>query len=323
MAKVSVIVPVYKTEKQLQRCVQSVLNQTMTDVEIILVDDCSPDRCPELCEEIAEQDSRISVIHHLENRGLSEARNTGVQASKGEYIMFLDSDDYWSDDRDFLKNALLKLENTQTDILAFLFLSRDKNGNDSTYGQELPQIFKDSAIINTQSFAHLMYMGPYCNGLAIAVWNKIYRREFIQEVDYRMRAFEDEDWTARVMCQEGTVCCFGYFGYIYAESPDRVSITHEEFSCKRFGVLDCLQNRIQLFRDDPFMIRESIRLYLNLYIEYYFNAKAANISAYGHRKDYFRLLRQGMRMLSIKDIIRFGIFYISPKAYQWIILERR
>lgn len=97
MAKVSVIVPVYKVEKYLARCIESLVCQTLSDIEIILVDDGSPDNCPMLCDQWAEKDERIRVIHK-ENAGLGFARNTGLDAAKGEYIGFVDSDDYVEQD---------------------------------------------------------------------------------------------------------------------------------------------------------------------------------------------------------------------------------
>lgn len=90
---VSVIIPVYKVEQYLPKCVDSVLSQTFSEFEIILVDDGSPDNCPKLCDEYAEKDSRIKVIHK-ENGGLSDARNAGIASASGKYVLFLDSDDY-------------------------------------------------------------------------------------------------------------------------------------------------------------------------------------------------------------------------------------
>lgn len=90
---VSVIVPVYRVENYLHRAVDSLINQTYTNLEIILVDDGSPDRCPQICDEYAGQDSRIKVIHKP-NGGLSDARNTGLAIASGDYLVFLDSDDY-------------------------------------------------------------------------------------------------------------------------------------------------------------------------------------------------------------------------------------
>lgn len=93
MPLVSVIIPVYKVENELRRCVDSVLSQTLTDIEIILVDDGSPDGCPQICDDYADRDSRIKVIHKV-NGGLSDARNNGLNKATGDYVMFVDSDDY-------------------------------------------------------------------------------------------------------------------------------------------------------------------------------------------------------------------------------------
>ena len=93
MSKLSVIIPVYRVEATLDRCVESVVSQTGADLDIILVDDGSPDSCPQRCDEWAKKDSRIRVIHKP-NGGLSDARNAGIEAAQGDYITFVDSDDY-------------------------------------------------------------------------------------------------------------------------------------------------------------------------------------------------------------------------------------
>ena len=95
-ALVSVIIPVYKVEKYLDRCVESIVNQTYKNLEIILVDDGSPDNCPRICDAWAEKDDRIKVIHK-ENAGMGMARNSGLETATGEYLMFVDSDDYLSE----------------------------------------------------------------------------------------------------------------------------------------------------------------------------------------------------------------------------------
>lgn len=91
---ISVIIPVYKVEPYLKKCVDSVIAQSYKNLEIILVDDCSPDSCPQICDEYEKKDRRVKVIHHAENRGLSCARNSGIEAASGEYIGFVDSDDF-------------------------------------------------------------------------------------------------------------------------------------------------------------------------------------------------------------------------------------
>lgn len=99
---ISIIIPVYRVEKWLKKCVNSVIRQTYKNLEIILVDDGSPDKCPQICDKLAKKDSRINVIHK-ENGGVSSARNAGIDASTGEYICFIDSDDWI--DKNFIMNA--------------------------------------------------------------------------------------------------------------------------------------------------------------------------------------------------------------------------
>lgn len=91
--KVSIIVPIYNVEKYLDRCMQSLLNQTLKEIEIVLVDDGSPDNCPKMCDEYAKKDSRVKVVHK-QNAGLGYARNSGLENATGEYVAFVDSDDY-------------------------------------------------------------------------------------------------------------------------------------------------------------------------------------------------------------------------------------
>ena len=93
MDKVSIVIPIYKVEHYMRRCVDSLVNQTYKNIEIILVDDGSPDRCPQICDDYANEDSRIKVIHK-KNGGLSDARNAGLHIATGEYVMYVDSDDY-------------------------------------------------------------------------------------------------------------------------------------------------------------------------------------------------------------------------------------
>ena len=97
MVKVSVIIPIYNVEKYLKNCIESVWNQTYENLEIILVDDGSPDRCPLLCDEYAQMDSRVRVIHK-KNGGICSARNAGLKIAKGEYVGFCDNDDLYLPD---------------------------------------------------------------------------------------------------------------------------------------------------------------------------------------------------------------------------------
>lgn len=123
---VTVVVPIYKTEKYLDRCLESIVNQSYKNLEIILVDDGSPDLCPEKCEQWAEYDSRIKVIHKM-NAGLGMARNTGIENATGKYICFFDSDDYVM--LDTIEKAASLAERDQADIVLFGMTEIGSDGN--------------------------------------------------------------------------------------------------------------------------------------------------------------------------------------------------
>ncbi len=138
---VSVVIPVYNVENYIDRCVTSVVNQTYRNLEIILVDDGSPDKCPELCDEWAKKDSRIKVIHK-NNAGLGMARNTGIDNATGKYIFFIDSDDYV--DLTMIAQCVNNAEQYQSEIVMFGLYSVDKDG----------KMIEDNAPISSKCVYH-------------------------------------------------------------------------------------------------------------------------------------------------------------------------
>ena len=123
MPKVSVIVPVYNTGKYLSECIESVLKQSFKDFEIILVDDGSKDDSPCICDEYANRDKRITVIHK-ENEGLSMARNDGLALAKGDFVCFLDSDDFWLGDNSL--SSLVDFANEQNNDFSYIEFNRSR-----------------------------------------------------------------------------------------------------------------------------------------------------------------------------------------------------
>ena len=119
MPKVSVIIPVYKTEDYLRKCLDSVCNQTLKDIEIICINDCSPDGCLEILKEYASKDERIKIIDFKENKGAACARNAGIDAAQGEYLGFVDSDDFI--DLDFYEKLYIKAKETNAQIVKGVF----------------------------------------------------------------------------------------------------------------------------------------------------------------------------------------------------------
>ena len=114
MVKLSIIVPVYKTEQYLTRCVESILGQTFSDIELILIDDGSPDRCGEICDTFAKKDSRVKVIHK-NNAGVAAARNDGLRIANGKYVTVVDSDDYL--DQNMYQNILEIVQKYDSDVV--------------------------------------------------------------------------------------------------------------------------------------------------------------------------------------------------------------
>lgn len=143
MEKISIIVPVYKSEKYLDKCIESIVGQTYKNIEIIIVDDGSPDNCPKMCDEWAQKDNRIKVIHK-ENGGLSDARNKGIEIATGEYIGFVDSDDCISDK--MYEKLLSMIINSDSDISMCQF-ARFKEGNSPDYTYLNDCVVKDKDTI--------------------------------------------------------------------------------------------------------------------------------------------------------------------------------
>lgn len=160
---VSVIVPIYNVEAYLDKCVETICDQTYKKLEIILVDDGSPDRCPELCDEWEKRDSRIHVVHK-KNGGLSDARNVGIDVSHGDYIMFVDSDDWI--EIDMVENLLNEIKTNRADICA-CGIVYEYPGKSRI--REVVS-FKGSS---TDALRHLYNNTNY----PVAAWNKIYRRK--------------------------------------------------------------------------------------------------------------------------------------------------
>lgn len=169
---ISVIIPIYKVEKYLVRCVESILNQTYKNLEIILVDDGSPDNCGEMCDNLALQDNRIKVIHK-QNGGLSDARNAGIAASSGELLTFIDSDDYIAPD--MIKHLFYLMQKHSADIsccAAVLVGDRDT-----------PQYLDASCEQSSNSESALAQL-IYRRNILVNAWGKLYKRELFENILY-------------------------------------------------------------------------------------------------------------------------------------------
>ena len=184
---VSIVVPVYKTEKYLDQCVESIVNQTYRNVEILLIDDGSPDRCPKLCDAWAEKDRRIRVIHK-QNEGLGMARNTGIENARGEYICFFDSDDYLEPTA--IEHVYAAVCERGVDIGVFGFRSVDPNGNEiSSFVPEMEKAVYMGDEVQTIFLPELIAPDPRGNGvrkLYMSMCMMLFSRNLISRGDWRV-----------------------------------------------------------------------------------------------------------------------------------------
>ena len=195
MSKLSVIIPVYKVEDYLERCVRSVLNQSYKDVELVLVDDGSPDRCPQICDDLATEDSRIKVVHK-KNGGLASARNEGIKNATGEYLAFLDSDDQWN--IDLLGGVMGAVSNSEAEMVLFDTICTYADGH--MMKRESHGLFdgapKELSIADY--YAKIISVGDFHESAC----TKIFKRDFIvsNELFYCLGITgEDSEWMFRVL----------------------------------------------------------------------------------------------------------------------------
>ena len=193
---VSVIVPVYKVEDVLARCLDSLCRQSLREIEIILVDDASPDRSGEICERYAAEDTRFKVIHHPKNQGLSAARNTGIAHASSDYLMFVDSDD-WAH-KDFCKLPYECAVQQKADLVFFCYQSINKNG--------LPGLKKKADHRDSGNLTRLEAIEMMLYKTGVAVWNKLYCRKLFYTVSYPEGYFyEDVGTTYKTVLLADTI----------------------------------------------------------------------------------------------------------------------
>ena len=223
---ISVIVPIYNVEKYVNKCVESIVNQTYTNLEIILVDDGSPDRCPEICDEWAKKDSRIKVIHK-KNGGLSDARNAGMKIASGDYVAFVDSDDW-----------------VEPDIYSTLINLIDKYNSDIAIC-DLRMVYDSTSVVdkNSKVYKECVYTSTKALGLLIedkirqVVVNKIYKIDIIKNIPFAVgKCHEDEFWSYQVIGNADKIVVTDYIGYNYYQRSG--SIMGNTYSIKRLDAIE-------------------------------------------------------------------------------------
>ncbi len=259
--KVSVIIPIYKVEKWIDRCVNSVLQQTLQDIEIILVDDGSPDRCPDICDRYKDSYTNIKVIHK-QNGGLASARNAGMQAAKGKYIFFLDSDD-WID-----PNTLAELVETaeahQVDFVRFRPMYANwpnhRDGELCDFGAEngMEEGLYNRARIEAEIFPRLIVTPQMTMGPIVAAWRSLYRSTFLLDnklyFDEIVRYSEDAIFSAKVVFHTNSFYYLDgprYYHYFYNRESITKSFKPDRWdSCKH--LINCFDQEFSTNKEFDF-----------------------------------------------------------------------
>lgn len=222
---ITVIVPVYKVEKYLVQCVNSIKNQTYQNLEIILVDDGSPDECPQMCDEIAKSDSRIKVIHK-ENGGLSDARNVATAVAKGEYITFIDSDDCVNQNYIEILYNLIEENNAEISVC-----------NIVRFVDKIPTVdvnIKDLKVLTNIKAMESMF---YQIELEFFACCKMYKSEIVKNNPYpKGRLYEDVFTTYKMLFEAKKVAIIQNKLYYYRDNPN--SIMNQKFTTRMFDQLD-------------------------------------------------------------------------------------
>ena len=203
--KVSVIIPIYKVEKYLDRCVESIVNQTYKNLEIVLVDDGSPDNCPAMCDSWAEKDSRIKVVHK-KNGGLPDARNAGIDVATGEYLLFVDSDDWI--EMQTLTGLIKVIDEQDVDFVTFRAVWDGRkgipDGTPCTYekSREVGIGYYDKERIEKEIYPRVLVTPDLYFGPILSACFSIYRKKFLDENNIRFDAeikySEDHVFSSRI-----------------------------------------------------------------------------------------------------------------------------
>lgn len=231
--KVSVVVPIYKVEKYISRCVDSILNQTYKNLEIILVDDGSPDKCGTIAENFAQIDNRIIAVHK-ENGGLSDTRNYGMGYVTGDYTLFVDSDDWL--DRKMIEELVQASGKFQADIVQTAFYYAYDHYllfDNRVYHRDYPPIIYD----NRELMAQLVINKKVKN----FAWGKLYKTKIIRDIPFKIGVlFEDVFWSHKVMQRVKTFVSLNDPLYFYFQRDDSIVAT---YTPKNLDIIKGLKER--------------------------------------------------------------------------------
>lgn len=302
----SVVIPIYKVEDYLEKCVVSVLSQDYTDIEVILVDDGSPDRCPDICDSLAARDPRVTVIHKT-NGGLSSARNAGIEIAKGRYIAFLDSDDQWNDKQ--LSPLMEVVSNTRTPLTMFLAANRQADGSYVMRRDNIVLPDRYKVFDKIELYKVLIQNGNFQESACLKILDTAFLKD--NQLYFKQGIIaEDTEWFFRVLrvVNEVTVSKIPLF-HNNAGRPG--SITNTASTKSVIDVLNYIQDSINHYKSQPEADTKTYELaqcsYLwSISLGLYNNIPSAD------KKKTKELLRRIARQLKLHDHPRsrkVGVFY--------------
>lgn len=257
VARTSIVVPVYNVEKYVGKCIDSILAQTDGDFELLLIDDGTKDTSGEICDAYGEKDSRVKVIHQ-ENKGLGGARNTGIEAATGEWILFVDSDDWL--EPDILEKAGKTARETGADLVMFGFRSVDELGTTlQNYVEELPK----GQVLEIAKHPDIYLTAP-------CAWNKLYKTELFRKtgVRYPNRVwYEDIRTTLKLFLAAKTAVFLDDIGYNYLLRSG--SITNNVNADRNAEIIDAFEDILSYFKEQGALkAYEDVLCYLTVFHVY-------------------------------------------------------
>lgn len=252
--KISVIIPVYNTERYLEQCLKSVMKQTYQNMEVILVDDGSQDSCPEICDEYVLRDKRCHVIHK-ENGGLSSARNAGLEKASGDYGIFVDSDDYWMNENG-LEQLVRRIKKNRADILNFGYQKYDEDTKAA-----VPYFSDKTAFdfINGNKKEQLRQLTEK-NLFIASACNKLIKMDILKETLFEKNVYsEDVEWCGRLLVKAESFDFMNLTFYSYRQRSESITHSISEKNCSdlKNAIIGCVKISMKASQD----IRNSIYRY--------------------------------------------------------------
>ena len=303
---ISIIVPCYNVEDYIDACVQSICDQTYSNLEIILVDDGATDATGKKCDEWLIKDGRIRVIHQ-ENKGLSGARNAGIKASAGKYLAFIDSDDLIAPEYAkclhdcIVENNVLMAQGRSNNF----FKESDIESFSSTY---------DCSVMTGKDMCHIL-MSEYRKGWGI-VMTKMFDRSLFDDLEFpEGRIHEDEYLVYRLLWEAGKIAVSDRIVYYY-RSKRAGSITHAGYSLKRLDALDARKQRCSFFKEkgEAMLYEDALLSLAASEIDCARKLKASDIP---DKDKYIKAIEQELRQ-NISEINKFKTIGIKKKASLWM-----